>query len=325
LPVWNAAGVATIVAGSARLVRRLREQGRLGTALCATPPRGNAIGRALRPHQWAKNLLIFVPLITSHRLLDLQLVAETLLAFVAFSVCASAIYVTNDLFDMHADRLHPQKCRRPFASGALSVPDGLIITTVLLVMGAGLVSLAGSWKLAGVLGVYVLASTAYSARLKREPVADVFVLAALYVLRVVAGGVATGIVISSWLLAFALFIFLSLAFVKRYTELIVQKGRMPGRGYEKEDGLWMHAVGTCAGYMAVLVLALYITSPDVIPLYRSPRVLWLLCPVLLFWIPKIWFRAGRGEMHHDPVLGALKDPMSYGCGAAMAAILLAAV
>jgi 4-hydroxybenzoate polyprenyltransferase len=187
--------------------------------------------------------------------------------------------------------------------------------------------LGGSWPLAGVLGAYLLITTAYTIRLKREPVADVFVLAGLYVLRIVAGGVAAGITLSTWLLAMALFVFLSLAFVKRYTELVAQSEQeaIPGRGYRAADIPWMHAIGTNAGYMAVLVLTLYVTAPDVAVMYTRPQVLWLLSPVLLFWLMRFWLLAGRRAVHDDPVVEALRDPLSYCCLAALGTILVAAI
>lgn len=284
----------------------------------------SAVVRAVRPHQWAKNVLILVPLVFAHRLLDPPLLASAVIACVAFSLCASSIYVVNDLLDLEADRLHPRKKRRPFAAGELTIPFGVVLSALLMAAGIAVAAAAVSWALAGTLVGYVAVTTLYSAWLKREPVADVFVLAGLYVLRLVAGGVATGVELSTWLLAFALFFFLSLAFVKRFTEL-TGYGRLPGRGYTVDDGLWMHAIGTSSGYMAVLVLAFYVNAPDVASLYSRPKALWLLCPVLLFWITRTWFRAGRKLLHDDPVVEALKDPVGYACAAATAVVLLVAL
>jgi 4-hydroxybenzoate polyprenyltransferase len=196
---------------------------------------------------------------------------------------------------------------------------------MLLVLGVG----AGAFGtpaafLVGLIA-YMLVTTGYSWWFKRVPVLDVFVLAALYVLRVIAGGAATDVTISNWLLGFALFLFLSLAFVKRFTELVVQDGRMPGRGYAAPDHTWMLSIGTSAGLMSVLILALYVNSAEVAKLYTKPRVLWLACPILLFWITRLWFRAGRRQIHDDPVLEALKDPSSYACAAAALAVLVGAL
>jgi 4-hydroxybenzoate polyprenyltransferase len=294
-------------------------------SLSGQPNRVKAMLRAMRPHQWAKNLLIFVPLITSHQLGDIGKLVAALVAFVTFGMCASAIYIINDLLDIEADRAHPRKRFRPFAAGDLSVPVGVGMAAVLLSAAAAIAAATATAGYAVVLLIYLVTTTAYSVRLKREPVLDVFVLASLYVLRVIGGAMATDVPISSWLLGFALFIFLSLAFVKRYTELVGQNGSMPGRGYTSADLSWMTGIGISAGYMAVVILALYVDSNDVAALYTRPRAVWLLCPVILFWITRMWFRAGRQEVHDDPVLEALKDPVSYVCALVIGGALWAAL
>jgi 4-hydroxybenzoate polyprenyltransferase len=263
---------------------------------------------------------VFVPLITAHEILTLSLLGRALWAFVAFSACASAVYIVNDLVDIESDRLHVRKRHRPFAAAELSIPTGIAAAAALLA-GAGGIAAAVGAPFALVLAVYLVLTTAYSFRLKREAVIDVIVLASLYVLRVYAGGTATAIEISNWLLAFALFVFVSLAFVKRCTELGAT-GRAAGRAYIEGDAQWILTAGVCSGYVAVLVLALYIQSPEVTALYARPRVLWLLCPVLMYWVTRTWLRASRGEVHDDPVLEALRDPASYACGACGALIIL---
>ena len=322
--VWSASRSATVVAAPARLLRSLTGRVHVRQVIAPARRRLGALARAMRPHQWAKNTLVFAPLITSHQITSVVPLTMGLVAFAAFNACASAIYILNDILDIEADRLHPRKKTRPFAAGELSIPFGLVSSALLLVAGLTLAGSAGSWALASILGVYVLVTTAYSTWLKREPVVDVFVLAGLYVLRVVAGGVAASITLSTWLLAFALFFFLSLAFVKRYAEL-AGNGRAPGRGYTADDALWMHAIGTSSGYMAAVVMALYVSAPDVTSLYSQPRALWLLCPLLLFWITRMWFRAGRRQIHDDPVVEALKDPVGYVCAVALAVILVVAL
>jgi 4-hydroxybenzoate polyprenyltransferase len=281
--------------------------------------------RALRPHQWAKNLLVFVPLVAAHQVQRPELWVAGGLAFLAFSLSASAIYVLNDISDVEADRLHPGKRSRPFAAGEVSISVGRMAAAVLFPASMTVAVVGVSWALGLVVVAYVTAATVYSLVLKQQPVLDVFTLTGLYVLRIVAGGVATGTPLSSWLLAFALFFFLSLAFVKRYAELVTVKGRMPGRGYHPEDALWMHSIGTTAGYMAALVLALYVNASDVVRLYTRPQVLWFLCPALLFWITRLWFRAGRQLVHDDPVIEAFTDPMSYSLLAVMSLVILAAI
>ena len=282
-----------------------------------------AIAKAARPHQWVKNLLVFVPIAAAHTILRLDLLITSTVTFVVFSLSASAIYILNDISDIQSDRQHPRKRNRPFAAGDLSVPFGTILAIGLLGLALG-VSTFVSWRLVLVVGIYIAVASGYSLVLKRRPVVDVFTLTSLYILRIVAGGVSTGTPLSSWLLAFALFFFLSLAFVKRYTELLTTDGSIASRGYRRDDSLWMHAIGTSAGYMAVLVLALYVTSPDTAGLYSRPQIVWLLCPLLLFWLTRLWFRAGRGLVDDDPVLDALKDSASYATAAVAFGIIVAA-
>jgi 4-hydroxybenzoate polyprenyltransferase len=281
--------------------------------------------RALRPHQWAKNVLVFVPLLGAHQFNRLDQWVLGGLTFLAFSLSASAIYILNDISDIEADRHHPRKRTRPFAAGELSISTGFVAAAVLLLTSFSIALAGVSWRLAAALALYLAITTAYSLRLKRQPVIDVFTLAGLYVLRIVAGGIATQTPLTSWLLAFALFLFLSLAFVKRYVELAATNGELRGRGYGPDDLQWMHAIGTSSGYMAVLVLALYVNAPEVAVLYRQPQVLWLLCPLLLFWLTRLWFRAGRKVILDDPVLEALKDSVSYVVVGVVSVVVLLAI
>ena len=322
IPVWLASAGATIVNATPSLPRKVARSVHVDSVLGVAPDHHVWL-TALRPHQWAKNLLVFVPVITSHRLFDLASIANGLLAVAAFSACASAIYIWNDLSDLESDRLHPSKRRRPIAAGELSVPASIALATALLAVAA-LLSLAVGRAFAAIVTLYFLVASSYSFRLKREPVIDVVVLASVYVLRVYAGGAATGIVISNWLMMFALFVFVSLAFVKRCTELSVT-GRATGRAYMSSDLQWIVPAGVGSGSVAVLVLALYISSPEVTVLYSRPEVLWLLCPILLYWITRTWLRASRGEVDNDPVLEALHDPISYACLLAGAIVLSAAL
>lgn len=295
-----------------------------GVAVTERPTWPAALLRAVRPHQWIKNVLVFVPLIGAHRFdrVDLWLIGVS--TFVAFSLSAAAIYILNDIADIDADRLHPSKRNRPFAAGQLSARFGYVAAALLAF--AGFTVAAGvSWAVAATIVCYVAVTIAYTARLKREPVLDVFTLAGLYVIRIAAGGLATSTPLTSWLLAFAMFLFLSLAFVKRYVELVRVDGRLHGRGYGPGDLLWLHAIGTSAGYMAVVVLALYVNAPEVAVLYRRPDVLWILCPVLLFWLTRLWFRAGRQMVQDDPVLEALTDPVSYIVALVAGFVMLASI
>ncbi len=279
---------------------------------------------ALRPHQWLKNLLVVLPLLTAHKY-DLAGLVAALLAFVSFSLVASSVYVINDLVDLAADRAHPRKRERPFASGAVPIAHGTWLAIGLIVGGAVLAALIGPLFLLVMAGYYIL-TTAYSLLLKRKVVIDIFVLAGLYTMRLVAGGVATQTPLSVWLLAFSMFFFLSLASVKRQTELIDNQARgnlkATGRGYHVDDLPIISMIAIGAGYVSVLVMALYINSPIVARLYQTPEMLWGVCGVLLYWITRTVMVAHRGEMHDDPVVFAIKDGVSRVCLAIVGVFIL---
>ncbi len=242
-------------------------------------------------HQWVKNTLLFVPVLTAHKVLDLYMLATALLAFAAFCCCASSAYVLNHLLDLEADRHHRTKCKRPFACGALPVMHGLRIIVLLLLAAIGL-----CWFLPFefflVLAVYYLTTSAYSCWLKQLVVIDVIVLASLYTFRIIAGSAATDIVLSEWLLAFSMFIFLSLAMVKRYVELLDLrnmgfKEEAVGRGYHVRDIELLSSLGGASGYLSLLIFALYLNSDLVQSMYNRPYLLWLVCPLLLYWISRV--------------------------------------
>ncbi|HEX8340834.1 MAG TPA: UbiA family prenyltransferase [Tepidisphaeraceae bacterium] len=275
--------------------------------------------RLLRPHQWVKNVLVFIPAITSHRIFETAVWLPTLLTFVAFCLCASGIYAVNDLFDIDSDRRHPRKRDRPLASGAVTIPRAMLLALLLLIGGIAVGAVAGRVGHAGVLWVvlgYVSLAHIYSVQLKKRLLVDVMAVAAMYSLRPIAGGVATDLFPSQWLLAFCMFFFACIAFAKRYTELQArleaEPGKpLPGRSYEPRDLDILRVVGPVNGYLAVLVLALYIQSEAVRPLYSKPQLLWLVCPILAYWLTRVWFFAHRGSLHHDPVVFALTDWKSY--------------
>ena len=281
-----------------------------------------ALLRALRPQQWIKNLLLFVPLSLAHHVLDASRLLHVTLGFTAYCLCASGGYVLNDLLDREADRLHPRKRRRPFASGALSARQGSALFVALVGAGLLLATLVGA-AFAELLALYLALTVCYSLWLKEQLFIDVLLLSALYSLRVFAGALAAQVEISQWLLGFSLFLFLSLAFVKRFCELRQLPAGSSGevlarRSYRKEDLGLIQMLGASSGYLSVLVLALYISSSDVMRLYARPQLLWAVCPVLLYWLTRIWFLAGRGELPDDPVLFAAGDPQSYAAGALIA-------
>jgi 4-hydroxybenzoate polyprenyltransferase len=285
--------------------------------------------RVLRPHHWVKNLLVLVPILLDHRLMDRGTVARGMLAFVAFCLAASAAYVLNDLLDIEADRLHPLKRSRPFAASALPAATGYVLAPALLALSllAGAMLRRPAFLL--LLLVYAGLTTAYSVYLKRVAVLDVLILAGLYTLRVLAGIVASGVRFSTWLLAFSTFLFLSLAFLKRHSEIAgLDSGATPGdrrRGYLAQDVEWLRTMGAASGYLAVLVLALYLNSDEVVVLYRKPVVLFLICPLLLFWTGRMWLLAHRGRIHEDPMVASARDPSSYVVGALVLLVLYAAL
>lgn len=313
LHIWKHARRAVVVNGGSGLARaageccdveRVFEQRRGGLRTWV---------KALRLHQWLKNLLVFLPLFTSHRVLETATTLNCILAFLAFGLCASGVYLLNDLFDLDADRRHPRKRLRPFAAGTLPLWTGLVAAPLLAIAGL-LLAAALSLPFAGVLACYYALTLAYSLRLKRIVMLDVIVLAALYTVRIIGGAVVIGGGLSFWLLAFSMFLFLSLAMLKRYTELRTLlgsgKSEASGRGYAVDDIALIQSLGGASGYMSVLVLALYINSTASEALYRHPQVLWLLCPLLLYWISRVWLIAHRGHMHDDPVVFALVDRVS---------------
>ena len=301
-----------------------------GSARGASSARGGsarAVLKALRPHQWMKNVLIFLPLVAAHDFSAWRIIT-CLLAFVAFSLAASSVYVLNDLLDLAADRAHPRKRKRPFASGAVPLSWGLWLAPGLLVVAFALALAFTPARFVLVLGAYYIATLAYSLTLKRKRVIDICLLAGLYTLRVIAGAGAAQLELSPWMLAFSVFLFLSLAAVKRQAELIdskrAGKTAIAGRGYTPEDLPVVEMMAMAAGYNSVLVLALYINSAASEGLYTSPLILWGACPVLLYWISRIVMIAHNGGMDDDPVVFAVRDWISRACGVMILGFGLAA-
>lgn len=274
--------------------------------------------KSLRIHQWLKNLLIFVPLLAAHKIMEIDAVFNCIIAFFSFGFCASGVYLINDMLDLEADRLHPRKRFRSFASGDLDLKFGLI-GAFLLLSTSGLLCLALPLEYFIVLCSYLVATFAYSLSLKRKMAVDVTLLAALYTSRIIAGAAAILVVPSFWLLAFSMFLFFGLAMVKRFAELkgappCAEGGMLAGRDYGVDDLHVVMSLGSASGYVSVLVLALYINSSDINKLYSQPLMLWLLCPLLLFWLTRVWLLASRGLMHDDPVVFAARDSVSLVIG-----------
>lgn len=315
LPVWRSARQAYVANATPAVQRQARAQGNVARVL-GQPGAGLRVwGRALRLHQWLKNLLIFLPMLAAHRLMAPPLAADALLAFLCFGMCASSVYLLNDLLDLQDDRHHARKRLRPFAAGQLSMAAGLLAFPLLLCAAFALALWALPGTFAAVLLGYYVLTLAYSLVLKRLMVVDVITLATLYTLRIIAGGAAVGLSVSFWLLAFSMFMFLSLALIKRYAELHHLRSRgaqekARGRGYEAADLDMLASLGAAAGYMSVMVMALYINDDNTVRLYRHPQFIWLACPLMLTWVTRAWMIAHRGRMHDDPVLFAVKDRAS---------------
>ncbi len=265
---------------------------------------------AMRMYQWTKNVLLFVPLLTAHKFTNPSLIGHELLAFAAFSLCSSGVYVLNDLLDLPADRAHPRKQLRPFAAGKLPLSHGILMACLLPVAGLA-IGYSISMQFLGILSLYLVTTSAYSIRFKAYAVVDVLLLASLYTLRVFAGASVIQVTLSFWLFAFSIFIFLSLALVKRCSELVMMtatdRTTMSGRGYQLTDLAHLQMMGISSGYLSILIIALYINSPDIVAQYTHPQGLWILCPALLFWISRVWLKTGRGEMHDDPLIFTIRD------------------
>ena len=317
LPVWAASGQAISVNASAGLRGRIKapEVRHLEDATDAGHPL-RPIFKALRPHQWLKNFLVFIPMLLAHDFSGGDILAAVA-AFISFSLVASSVYILNDMLDLSADRAHPRKRLRPFASGALPLSAGLWLAPGLLVAGVVIGTLAGPLFLL-VLLFYYLCTLAYSLGIKRITVIDICLLAGLYTLRVIAGAAATMNAPSVWLLGFSIFFFLALAAVKRQAELVdlVARGdeKAEGRGYLPDDLPLITMMALAAGYVAVLVAGLYLTSDAVAELYSFPSALWGICAVLLYWLSRIVMLTHRKRMHDDPIVFAVTDRVSLFCG-----------
>ncbi len=269
--------------------------------------------RLFRFHQWVKNLLLFVPLIAAHKLSETELIISLAEAFVAFSLCASAVYIINDLADLEADKQHPTKRNRPFASGSVPITHGIIIGALLL-LASSVIAMQLPINFFLALIVYFVITLGYSLKFKSIALIDVLFLAGLYTMRIIAGAYVINVELSFWLLNFSIFIFFSLALVKRYSELLLMqsfdKDKIAGRGYQFDDLSLLRMMGIGSGFISVLILALYIDSPNIKALYTHPEYVWMLCPLFLYWISRVWLKTHRGEMHDDPIVFALRDVAS---------------
>jgi 4-hydroxybenzoate polyprenyltransferase/phosphoserine phosphatase len=327
LPVWRAAAEIITVNVPRDVVRELRKFDSPTTTLSTPSPLSSALLRAMRPHQWSKNLLVFVPMITAHALTEVSEWISAFLLFLSLSATASALYIVNDTLDVFSDRRHPRKRLRPVASGALPITSALAAAIVLLAAGAGF-----AWAAEGisVMVAYGALSLVYSLWLKRYPLVDVFMLAVLYTMRILGGGIVTGHSATVWLLAFSGFIFLSLALVKRVGEMLAieqthDKRSNARRGYRQDDIVILQMFGCAAAFASSIVLTLFVNSTTALQEYRAPEVLTLIVPIILFWQCRLWLATVRGNMHDDPIVYAVSDWVSWLVAATTLGVMFAAV
>jgi 4-hydroxybenzoate polyprenyltransferase/phosphoserine phosphatase len=326
-PVWEKAARAIAIRTSGGVARRIARSGLKVEHLEHRRPTWRTWAKLLRVHQYAKNALVFVPLVTSH-LFTPEAYGAALLAFLAFSLCASSVYIVNDLVDLQDDRGHRTKCNRPLACGAIPLIHAVLAAPLLFLAAIALASTI-SWAFLGVLLGYFALTTAYSFALKRMMLIDVITLAGLYSVRVIGGAVAVDVVVSKWLLGFCLMIFVALALIKRYVELAARRDAgqadPTSRDYKLSDLDMVAALAAAAGFNAVTVFALYISSTAVNGLYTRPEALWFVCPLLIYWIARALMLASRREMDDDPVVFALKDRTSLVTIGLAGAVILAAI
>jgi 4-hydroxybenzoate polyprenyltransferase len=319
LKIWQAADNSIIVNAHPIILHRSKQSSNVVQVFARDHSSVLELLQSMRIHQWLKNLLLFVPIVTKHQTVDGALILNALTAFFAFSFSASAVYLINDILDIESDRSHPSKKFRPIALGTLGLNTAFAsaITFFLLAL---LISVNLPTSFTILLGGYVLITSLYTVYLKRVALLDVITLASLYALRILAGGAATEIILSDWLIAFSMFFFLSLAFLKRFTELngMLQNGaaingehKINGRGYLSGDANQIANLGVTSGYIAVLVLALWASSEETAMLYANPIRLWFVCPLVLYWISRLWLLGNRGEIDEDPVLYSAKDLTTY--------------
>jgi 4-hydroxybenzoate polyprenyltransferase len=310
LPVWRQAAAAILVNVSPGVAAKA--QGPVELTIADRPPLAATLLKAMRPHQWVKNLLVFVPIFTADAMGDPRGWLGGILALLAFCAVASAVYLVNDLLDLAADRAHAHKRRRPFAAGTAPLPAGILLCLALLAVGG---ALAWQGGILVIVGAYAAISLTYSLWLKRQPLVDVFALAGLYTVRLIGGGEATHHTLSLWLLAFASFLFLSLALVKRVAEVMDSAERSPstvsGRGYGPDDLLILELFGVASTFASSLVLALYVQYETTTGRFPSPGVLWCIVPLVLLWNCRMWLSTTRGYMHHDPILYAARDWVTW--------------
>jgi len=313
-PIWNRAQEVIYVGSSSSITSRLLRDYPLVTIIDPGESSGLIdLFKEMRIYQWIKNILVFIPALLAH-VMNFEVCSSLLLTFVSFGLLASSVYVLNDLFDLQADRMHSGKCHRPLASGRMSIPSGITLYVILLLGSIFATIIFLPLNVGIVLAIYLALTTFYSVYGKKIAILDVMLLAGLYTMRLIAGALTVNVVLSEWLMGFSMFFFLSLAFVKRYSEVRTRNDgieQLPGRGYEAKDSIMLLATGLASAMISILVLALYINSDAVVKLYTNPSFLWLICPAMLTWLLQMWFIAHRGKMHDDPIISMAKTPVTY--------------
>ena len=331
LKVWKFADSAVVVSPTASLAYRVEKVCSIEKLVPTPKLTFSTILKQMRLHQWAKNLLLFVPLLTSHKFFDVAAIFDMLLAFLCFGLCASATYIVNDLSDLDSDRIHWKKKTRPLASGEMPLLTGLILCVALMLGSILLLTLLPFWFV-GVMCLYIVVTLGYSFIFKRLQTVDIVVLAGLYTLRIIAGAAAISVQPSYWLLAFSMFVFLCLALVKRISEIhrkmssnSTPDDKVAGRGYFVTDLGVLMSLASSAGMVSILVFAMYVNSSDVAQMYQNPMTLWLACPLFAYWIIRALIMASRGEIDEDPISFAIKDTRSWATGVLLAAVIAVAL
>jgi 4-hydroxybenzoate polyprenyltransferase len=315
IPLWKAADTAVLIESSAELSKCLKGHPRV--AILRSEQREGKLRtwiKTLRLHQWAKNLLVFLPAIMAHRIMEPAIVLHLCLAFLSLSLTASSVYLLNDLLDLEDDRQHSKKKYRPLASGTFSIKKAFFLIPIFLIISYSVALLLLPMPFLFSLVIYLLLTSLYSFILKQKIIIDIILLATLYTFRVIVGAIAVNILVSSWLLAFSMFFFLSLALMKRYSELLMMHeslDQMPGRGYLKLDAETIMISGITSGQLSLLVFSLFMNAEHMQYLYGQPKLLWFVIPVLFYWLTRMWMISHRGDMIEDPIVFTIKDPPSW--------------
>ena len=324
LAVWKSANNAIIVNSKKSFQKKVGNSSKI---FQTEKNKLTDIIKEIRVYQWVKNILIFLPFLMAHQV-SFDKVTSSILAFLSFSFAASFVYLLNDLLDLEADRSHPRKKYRPIASGKMSIHLAIFLTPVLLIISFAIALLFLPMSYFYVLLIYLILTTSYSFKLKKIILLDVIILACLYTIRLIAGAYAVNVEVSPWLLGFSIFMFLSLAIMKRFTELKVvineNGNKTKGRGYHIDDIPFLGTLGLVSGFLSILVLSLYVNSQKVLELYHQPELLWLIILTVLYWLIRIWHFAYRGKMHDDPIVFTAKDMTSYIIGAVIIILVLGA-